>query len=263
MGNNPAAPLIHLARSALDHLRGRGGEPHVVYQTSTIAALLSGVYEGDVTVAELLGQGDFGLGTFNSLDGEMVILDGTCYRLRADGSAGVVGGGERTPFAVVTTFRPQTVVPIDSPTSRPGLSELVAGHVASSNLMHAVRVTGEFAEVHTRTVERQDRPFPPLVEATRGQAEAVLRDVAGTLAGFVTPDFEQGISVAGHHLHFLAADARHGGHALDFTLTRGSLAIDTASELRLSLPTSGPFLTAALSEDDLDAQIREAEGGDA
>ena len=60
-----------------------------VYQTSTMGALLDGVYDGDVTIAELLTHGDFGLGTFNHLDGEMVVLDGVCHHLRSDGSATV------------------------------------------------------------------------------------------------------------------------------------------------------------------------------
>ncbi|MDV3301034.1 acetolactate decarboxylase [Mycobacterium avium] len=55
-----------------------------IFQTSTMGALLDGVYEGNVTVRELLRHGDFGLGTFNRLDGEMLVLDGVCYQLRAD-----------------------------------------------------------------------------------------------------------------------------------------------------------------------------------
>ena len=41
-------------------------------QVSTINALLAGVYDGILTVGELKGYGDFGIGTFEGLDGEMV-----------------------------------------------------------------------------------------------------------------------------------------------------------------------------------------------
>ena len=44
----------------------------VLYQTSLMSALLSGVYEGSTTIADLLKHGDFGLGTFNELDGELI-----------------------------------------------------------------------------------------------------------------------------------------------------------------------------------------------
>lgn len=36
-----------------------------------LSALLQGDYDGEITYGELKKYGDFGLGTFNSLDGEM------------------------------------------------------------------------------------------------------------------------------------------------------------------------------------------------
>ena len=236
-------------------------QSHTVFQTSTMAALLAGVYDGDVTIAELLTHGDFGLGTFNALDGEMVILDGKCYHLRADGSAERAKDTDLTPFAVVTRFRPQITFAIEKPTTRAELDDLIREHVTSTNLIHAVKVTGHFSRLHTRTVARQQQPYPPLTEATKGQAETVLADVTGTLAGFLTPDYEQGISVAGDHLHFLDRDQTRGGHSLDFTLELGTVAIDTENDLHLSLPRSGAFLDAALSSDSVDQQVRQAEGG--
>jgi alpha-acetolactate decarboxylase len=77
----------HWAATLLAHQHASVGCDAEVYQFSTISALLEGVYDGDVTVAEILRHGDFGLGTFNHLDGEMVIFDGVCYRLRFDGTA--------------------------------------------------------------------------------------------------------------------------------------------------------------------------------
>src|ERR1700748_121417 len=103
-----------LTKTMLAHHDGRGGVhhdaklAHTIYQTSTMAALLDGIYDGDVTIAELLAHGDFGLGTSTHLDGEMVVLDGTCYHLRADGSATVAAPGDLTPFAVVTQFTADT-----------------------------------------------------------------------------------------------------------------------------------------------------------
>lgn len=87
------------------------GTPAQVWQTATMAALLAGVNDGETTITELLTHGDFGLGTFNHLDGEMVILDGTCYHLHADGRAGIADGTERTPFVAATRFTPRTTIP--------------------------------------------------------------------------------------------------------------------------------------------------------
>ncbi len=78
--------------------------PHyVLLQTSTIDALLSGNYEGDVSFAKLRAGGDdFGLGTFDALDGEMVALDGTFYQMKVDGVAYELDERLKPPFAVVT-----------------------------------------------------------------------------------------------------------------------------------------------------------------
>lgn len=254
--------LSRLAERVHAHLSARHvPQSHSVFQTSTMAALLAGVYDGDVTVAELLEHGDFGLGTFNALDGEMVILDGVCHHLRADGSAERARGTDLTPFAVVTRFRPQVTFAIEKTTTRAELGDLIRRHLSSPNLVHAVKVSGHFSQVHTRTVAAQQQPYPPLTEATKGQAETTFADISGTLAGFLTPDYEQGISVAGYHLHFLAGDQTRGGHSLDFTLERGTVAVDTENDLHLSLPRSGAFLGAALSADSVDEQVRQAEGG--
>jgi acetolactate decarboxylase len=233
-----------------------------VFQTSTMSALLDGVYDGDVTIEELLRHGDFGLGTFNRLDGEMVVLDGECYHLRADGSATKADRADRTPFAAVTHFTPSTTLTIDAPTSRVDVLALIDQTLYTPNLIHAISITGAFSNVHTRTVRAQTPPYPPLTEASDGQAEKKFKQVNGVLAGFRTPEFEQGISVAGYHLHFLDATHTSGGHVLDFTLEAGHIAISTASELHLRLPTSGPFLHAHLAGDDVSAQIQHAEGGD-
>jgi acetolactate decarboxylase len=233
-----------------------------VFQTSTMSALLDGVYDGDVTIEELLRHGDFGLGTFNRLDGEMVVLDGECYHLRADGSATKADRADRTPFAAVTHFTPGTTLTVDVPTSRADVLALIDRTVESHNLIHAIRVTGALSNVHTRTVKAQKPPYPPLTEASDGQAEKIFDQVDGVLVGFRTPEFEQGISVAGYHLHFLDAARTSGGHVLDFTLDAGHVEISTASELHLRLPTSGAFLQADLAGEDVSEQIHHAEGGD-
>ncbi|MFG2884774.1 acetolactate decarboxylase [Streptomyces sp. NPDC048297] len=248
------------ARSILVHHASHAGVPGEVYQTSTIGALLDGVYDGDVTIDELLRHGDFGLGTFNRLDGEMLVLDGVCHHLRGDGSVRLASGDELTPFAAVTRFVPDTRVTITEPCDRRTLTQKIDEMIDSPNLLYAVRVTGTFDTVHTRTVMEQKPPYPPLTQATAGQQEAVVHDTAGTLAGYRTPAYEQGIAVAGYHLHFIDEARRHGGHALDLRMERGTIEISAASELHLSLPRTPQFLGARLSPADIDRQIRQAEG---
>jgi len=237
------------------------GAARELYQSSTMGALLDGVYDGDVTIADILRHGDFGLGTFNHLDGEMVILDGICYHLRADGSATVADDADRTPFAAVTRFKADHTLVFTEPTNRADTIARIDSLIGSPNLMYAIRISGQFSELSTRTVMTQKRPYPSFIKATAGQAESRRTDVTGTLAGFRLPEYDQGISVAGYHLHFLDEDRSQGGHALDFQISRGEARICTLSELHLSLPRTPDFLAANLATADAAEQIRQTEGG--
>ena len=240
----------------LAHRHGRE-----VYQTSTMGALLDGVYDGDVTTRELLRHGDFGLGTFNRLDGEMLVLDGVCYQLRGDGSATIADLDELTPFAAVTWFHADHTIEVSAPCDRADLKALIDDSLESTNLMVAVRITGDFSMLRTRTVTAQHQPYRPFTEATGDQQELTFVDVTGTLAGFRMPEFEQGIAVAGYHSHFIDAAHHLGGHALDYRLVRGTVDISVRSELHLSLQRTPQFLGAELTSADIDAQIRQTEGG--
>jgi acetolactate decarboxylase len=236
-------------------------DPGEIFQTSTMGALLDGVYEGNVSIRELLRHGDFGLGTFNSLDGEMLVLNGACYQLRGDGSAAIADLDELTPFAAVTGFHPDHTIAVSEPCDRAGLKTLIDESLDSTNLMVAVRVAGDFSMMRTRTVTKQLRPYRPFTEATQDQQEVTFTDVTGTLAGFRMPDYEQGISVAGYHSHFIDKDRHHGGHALDYRLARGTVDISVRSDLHLSLQRTPQFLRANLNSADIDHQIRQTEGG--
>jgi acetolactate decarboxylase len=254
------------AGTMLAHRKGAHGihhdaaQAHTLYQTSTMSALLDGIYDGSVTIAELLQHGDFGVGTFNHLDGEMVVNEGVCFHLFSSGEAKVAGHDELTPFAAVTTFQADITLDVQTSTTRTDLLARIDASVSSENLFYGIRVSGRFASVATRTAARQEAPYRPLAEATDDESEQTFGRTTGVLVGFRTPDYEQGISVAGYHLHFLNDDHTAGGHAFDFVLEAGLVEISIVSEMRLSLPTSGPFLAADLHNREMEAEIRKSEG---
>jgi acetolactate decarboxylase len=129
-----------------------------------------------------------------------------------------------------------------------------------ANLFSAVRVDGIFDEIRTRTAQRQVRPFPPLTEAAKHQSEEVFTNVEGTLAGFRSPAYAQGIGVAGFHLHFLRQDKKAGGHALDYQIRTGKVRTCSVHDLRVELPTSAEFLKTNFSDPALSEKIKAAEG---
>jgi acetolactate decarboxylase len=211
-------------------------EPHVLFQASTIGALLDGAYQGDVTFGELAEHGDLGLGTLDSLDGEMIAVDGGFYRADVDGAINEIDPETRTPFAVLTWFTPTAEVRIDEPVSHEELMALLDEHLAEGTVACAVRVDGPFERVHARSVPRQSPPYRGLAEVVSDQHVFDLVDVEGTMVGFRFPDYSEGLEVSGYHLHFVTADRTRGGHVLDSRPRRAVARIDTSTNLHLELP---------------------------
>jgi acetolactate decarboxylase len=235
---------LHLLRHHRLHAPDR--PVHEVYQSSTINALLEGIYDGTMTYGQLRRHGDFGIGTFNALDGEMVGFDGRFWQITADGCAHPVPDEYQTPFATVLFFEPRIRRTLDAPLDYPALCALLDAAAGSANLFYAIRVDGRFRHLRTRSVPRQSKPYPPLTAVTQEQPVFDLYEVSGTLAGFRFPDFAEGMNVPGYHLHFLSDDRRAGGHVLAFELERGRLAIDDTSNFHIELPTDESFLSAEL-----------------
>jgi acetolactate decarboxylase len=201
-------------------------EPGVLFQASTIAALLDGAYEGDLTFAELAEHGDLGLGTFNGLDGEMIAVDGGFYRADVDGHVTSVDPSTRTPFAVVVPFEATSEAETTS------LERELAGAPSTC----AVRFDGDFELVRARSVPRQTPPYRPLAQVAAEQHVFELTDVSGTIVGFRFPDYASTVEVVGYHLHFISEDRSRGGHVLDYSARFGRLAIDPVSDLHVELP---------------------------
>jgi acetolactate decarboxylase len=225
-----------------------------------MAALLDAVYDGEMSVDELLTRGNFGLGTFNALDGEMIIDGGVVHQFRADGRAGAVPGDLHTPFACVTEFKPEYTVHLDGPTEKAELEALVDGIVGNPNLFVALRFVGWFDTVETRTVFCQCRPYPPMLDVVSQQPTRRFQSERGVMLGFRTPGYMQGVNVAGYHLHFLTGDHKRGGHVTGYQLAEGRLELAVISDIEIALPRTADFARANLAPDDIHEAIRTAEG---
>ena len=228
----------------------REREPHVLFQASTIGALLDGGFEGDLSFAELAEHGDLGLGTLDHLDGEMIALDGEFFRADVDGRLNRIGSEERTPFAVVTRFEPTVESRFSD--GELGHEELLArldALLPAGASSCALRLDGRFDLVRARSVPRQEPPYRPLTEVVADQHVFELFDVEGTMLGFRFPTYVEGIEVPGFHLHFLSADRSRGGHVLDSRSRGLRVLIDPSNDLHVELPPrvelADPDLAAA------------------
>jgi len=225
-------------------------EPHVLFQASTIGALLDGAFEGDLSFRELGEHGDLGLGTLNHLDGEMIALDGEFFRADVEGRTTRVDPEERTPFAVVTAFEPSLDETLpDEELTHKELLERIDALTPISASSCAIRLDGRFELVRARSVPRQEPPYRPLTEVVADQHVFELRDVEGTMVGFRFPAYVEGIEVGGYHLHFISADRSRGGHVLDSRARGLRLRLDPSNDLHVELPPEvdlgDPALAAA------------------
>ncbi len=218
--------------------------PGPVFQVSTIDALLAGVFDGSMTFGELKSHGDFGLGTVNALDGEMVAVDGVFYQVAVDGTVRVIQADETTPFADVAFFSPEQSVKLAPGLDLEALKAALDAALPSPNLFYAVRVDGMFPSVVTRSVPRQEKPYPTLTEAAKKQNVFHFDKIDGSLIAFRFPDNVGGMGVPGWHLHFIGKDRARGGHVLDLRTGEAMTAnIDTLAAYEIVLPASGEFLT--------------------
>jgi acetolactate decarboxylase len=194
-----------------------------LYQISTSSALVEGVYSGSVCSSVLLEHGDFGLGTFENLEGEMVILDGQVYQVadtvrhRKDDFL--------VPFASVTEFRANTPFKIGKVACLKDAELACDQQRISDNLFYGIRLDGLFETIQARAVHE------------------------GTLVGFWSPHYASSFSVPGYHFHFISKDRTKGGHVLDCRASKLESRIQVLSEYNIRLPESGPFLTINLTKD--------------
>lgn len=250
------APVSHLVNRALAEYLGV--EHHTLYQVSTAGALVEGVYQGAVSVGTIREHGDFGLGTFEDLDGEMIVLDGHVFRVASDGSVHQVDDTAATPFAVVTRFVPSAGVPsagapgptveLDDIDGFAALTDALDSQRESSNVFFAVRIDGRFDAMHVRAACRT-APGVPLVVATEQQAEFELGAVTGTMVGFWSPPYASGVEIAGYHLHFLSDDRTTGGHVLSCRGSGLRMQLQEEGEIHLALPDTAAFRRADLEHD--------------
>ena len=222
-----------------------------LYQISTIDALMQGVYDGNVTVGDLKKHGDFGIGTFDRLDGEMIVLDGRVWQAKADGTVSPAMDNQTTPFATVTYFDTdirQTTT--DRAMNYSGFTTAMAAQLPSQNMIYAVKIHDTFPSVTVRAIPAQEPPYPNLTVAAKEQQVYTFTNVTGTVVGFYTPAFLKDLNAQGYHLHFLADDHLRGGHILDMTVPANSIVqYNVTPYFTMALPTTGAFVGTNLTAD--------------
>jgi acetolactate decarboxylase len=206
-----------------------------LYQVSTINSLLSGNYDGFVTIEELKKHGDIGVGTFDMLDGEMIVLNGEVYQINSEGKVIKVNDEVTTPFAEVTKFEEDSSQNLTSIDSIDTLQKQLDNLIINRELFYAFRIDTEFDYIKTRSVPKQVKPYPILSEVTKNQSIFEYHDVKGTVVVVWCPEYVGGVNVSGYHMHFISDDRTMGGHLLDLRFQRGDVLVDEMKGFEMHL----------------------------
>jgi acetolactate decarboxylase len=219
-----------------------------VVQVSIIQALLKGIYDSDTTFKQLKQFGDFGFGTLNGLDGEMIALEGQFYQAQADGSVHLVTDSMKTPYATVHFFQTdQEITLTESIQSYEQLQSRLDQYLPSRNRPYGLKITGTFDYLKVRSVPKQNKPYPPVVEVVTHQPVFEWKKITGTLVGYWFPDYMDKLNVPGYHLHFISADKQQGGHLLDCRLSTATIDLDWIDSVKLLIPQNAEFQQANLT----------------
>ncbi len=217
-------------------------QKRLAVQYSTFDALSAGLYDTNFEIGQLRQYGDSGLGTFENLDGEMILLDGSFFQIKADGNAFAVSDSVKTPFANVCIFKQDIEIPIKKDMTFTEIKNEIMNSLPSKNAIYAIRIEGRFKTMTTRSVPAQETPFLPLADVLKQQQKIrkVLR-MRGDIVGFYFPPMMKGICIENIHMHFIAADKKSGGHVLDFVIEVGNIRIGEMKEFLLLMPQTETF----------------------
>lgn len=217
------------------------GAPSLV-QVGVIDALLAGGYQGSMPLGELRALGDTGLGTFDALEGEMVLLDGVVHQVLVSGTVVRPADALTTPFAQVTRFVEHKELEISAGLELKAVEARLDAALGDLNAFAAVRLDARFASLTARSVPGQRQPYRPLAQVAKEQAVFHFANVEGSLIGLRGPAYVRGLGVPGWHWHFLTKDRARGGHVLAFALDGVAPAqarLQTMRRLELVLPQQG------------------------
>ncbi|CQR25567.1 alpha-acetolactate decarboxylase [Streptococcus varani] len=213
-------------------------EANKLFQYNTLGALMAGLYEGSLTIGELLQHGDLGIGTLDAIDGELIILDGKAYQAKGSGKEPEVievSSDVKVPYAAVIFHQAEVIFKQRFEMTHKELQARIESYYDGENLFRSIKIHGHFAQMHVRMIPKSssDRKF---ADVASHQPEFTRENITGTILGFWTPEIFHGVSVAGYHLHFISDDHRFGGHVLDYVITQGTVEVGAVDQLDQRFP---------------------------
>ncbi len=227
-----------------------------IFQVALLQSLTQGYYDGIIGVEELKKHGDTGIGTFEGVNGEMIVLDGKVYQALGDGTVKEADKSETVPFSNVTFFDNDKTETLSKAENINKLKDQLNKTVEANgkNLFYMVKVTGEFKKMNVRSELKQEKPYKSLDKAlATDQREFNYENIKGTIVALYCPDYMDGLNTPGWHFHFISDDKTKGGHILDLAFDSAEAKFDLTQGFNLHLSDNNEFQKMELSKDVSDA----------
>jgi len=200
---------------------------HCLVQYSNLEAFEKRQYDGSMTIEELKQYGNFGLGSFNALDGEIIAFENEFYHATSNGKVKTASNGSLISGAYTCFFSPRQKFEIKEFVSFSNFHEIVIKKCQIQNQpFYSIRMDGRFTSINVRSVPPQKQPYPSIEEVVENQSLFEFKDLDATVVGYFFPKSMGGLTYEGLHLHFVSNDLKCGGHILDFQTSNVNVSID-------------------------------------
>jgi acetolactate decarboxylase len=209
-----------------------------LYQYAAVSTFKAGRYDGNLTLGELKKRGDFGLGTFNGVDGELVANQGKFYRVHSSGTVSEVSDCDHTSLAFVKFFKVDLSFTIQTAEITLEQLQKKIESLLAVDKLYAIRIKGTFSKLTARASALAQKPYQPLEEHfAQNQVIFNLSNTTGVAVGFLVPNSLEKVNIPGFHFHYIADDLKAGGHVFDFTVNQVTVEIDKTKGCYLELNT--------------------------
>ena len=226
-------------------------KPDKFFHYSIWHAFVNKVFDADLKVSTLKANGDIGLGSFDLLDGEMVMVDGIPYRIREDGEVSVGQDDDEIVYANAAFFDEDGSIDMAAAVDYDKFRAVINQDLPSLNLFYAFKAHGTFSTLKLGGLHKQEKPFDDGLDVLIPNRPIFEGEqITGTMIGFFCPQFIGDINAAGYHFHFISDDLKMGGHVMEFETAEAlQVKYDEMNNYHFFLPDNEDYRNVSLEKE--------------
>jgi len=217
-----------------------------LWQIMPSMAFKLGLYDGVIKIGEARKRGNFGVGQFARLDGELTVLEGKFYHARSDGSVRLAEDDDELCFAQLCFYEAPQAWNVPGGMDMTQFGAYLTSLMPFPNFFWAFHLSGQFANVTPTAPPPFTKPYPPFADAIKLRQSFPASDIAGAVVGFYSPPFTGDTGVPGFHYHFISRNGLLSGHLTAFEVKEATVSAARIDQYLLQLPSTSEYEGATL-----------------